>query len=195
MFEKPAINGVTWAAVAAALALAGQAAAQSSAPDKDAAAHEVFLRLKAPLDEPRGLCVDIPGHRERVNVNRPLVVHTCKWEIWNLDERFDAEAVDRGELRMPAYGQCVGVATAAAGANVVLGPCDGASVRRWNVANGQIRLAAGPDLCLTVGTEPSQLTPGGRRLPSRHVARSLTLEPCRDSARDRQVWRRVPPRS
>ena len=40
-----------------------------------------FLRAIAPLDEPRGLCIDIPGHRDRVRVQAPLVVHTCKWNI------------------------------------------------------------------------------------------------------------------
>ena len=182
-------------AVALATALGGPVAAQTEPRANGASLPEVFLRMEAALDEPRGLCVDIPGHRDRVDVGRPLVVHTCKWDIWNLDERFEAEAVARGELRMPAYGLCVGVQTADEGANIVLGACDGAAVRSWNLAGGQVRLATDPDLCLTVGAEPSRLTPGGRRLPSRHVARSLTLETCRDSTRDRQVWRRVPPRS
>lgn len=67
-----------------------------------------FLKAMAPLDEPRGLCVDIPGHRDRDRVQAPLVVHTCKWNIWNLDERFDGQALARGELRMPAYNLCLG---------------------------------------------------------------------------------------
>ena len=28
-----------------------------------AIAEELFLRLQAPLDEPKGFCLDIPGHR------------------------------------------------------------------------------------------------------------------------------------
>ncbi|NKB48086.1 MAG: hypothetical protein GKS02_01855 [Alphaproteobacteria bacterium] len=159
------------------------------------AAEDVFVRIAAPLDEARGLCLDIPGHRDRVNVTRPLVVHTCKWDIWNFDERFDAEALDQGALRMPTYDLCAGVDRATQGSAIVLGSCDGEPLHRWQVGDGRFRLVADPNMCLTVGAEPSRLTPGGRRLPSRHVARSLSLEPCRDAANERQIWQSVSPTS
>ena len=38
----------------------------------------VFLRVIAPLDEARGYCLDIPGHRAGVQIANPLQVHTCK---------------------------------------------------------------------------------------------------------------------
>ena len=65
-----------------------------------------FIQLIAPLDEPRGLCVDIIGHRDRVNVNRPLVLHTCKYDIWNLDEKFSLKDFKVGLLKMPEYQLC-----------------------------------------------------------------------------------------
>ena len=156
-------------------------------------AEQVFVKAAAPLDEPRGLCLDIPGHRSRVNVDAPLVVHTCKWGLWNFDERFDGDALAKGELRMPEYGLCAGVRAPVEGTEIQLADCDGTALRRWTFADKRLRLAAAPDMCLTIGPEPSQLTPGGRRLPSRHVARSLALEACRDSAKTRQTWETVAP--
>ena len=67
----------------------------------------VFLKAFYPLDEPRFHCVDIPGHKDRVNVKRPLLVHTCKEGIWHRDELFDANALMQGHLRMPEYDLCV----------------------------------------------------------------------------------------
>lgn len=189
------ISSIVWAAVVAVTAGVTPAVAQISRPAENPPVDDVFLRIEAALDEPRGLCVDIPGHRDRVDVTRPLVVHTCKWGIWNLDERFDAAAVDVGQLVMPAYRLCVGVDTAQHAAHIVLAECDGDVLRSWILVGGQVRIVADPNFCLTVGPEPSRLTPGGRRLPSRHVARSLTLETCREPARERQTWLRVPPRS
>ena len=154
---------------------------------------ERFLRAVAHLDEPRGLCVDIPGHRDRVNVSAALVVHTCKWDVWNLDERFDAPAFARGELRMPSFDLCAGVNGYQTGSAIRLGACDGSAPRQWIIDEGRVRSAAAPDMCLTIGAEPSTLTPGGRRLPSRHVARSLALAECQSPADNRQRWELVSP--
>ena len=177
-------------AVSAAVAAGAVLAA---APSAAAESGPVLVRLVAPLDEPRGLCIDIPGHRDRVRVSAALVVHTCKRGMWNFDERFDRTALDQGRLRMPDYGLCAGAAGAAAGARVMLAECGGSKLQAWEFSDGFLRLGAEPGLCITVGPEPSELTPGGRRLPSRHVARSLGLEPCGGEARDRQVWKLEPP--
>lgn len=179
------IFGMVWAIGLAISGYAFPAAAQSLS---DSSVKEVFLKAKAPLDEPRGLCVDIPGHKARVNVERNLVVHTCKWTIWNLDERFDAVSLAKGSLRMSRYNLCVGVNSKEDLAKIILGACDGNPMRHWNFVKGQLRLTAAPEMCLTIGAEPSELTPGGRRLPSRNVARSLALESCSEKTSDRQTW-------
>jgi hypothetical protein len=165
--------------------------AQTTPVANTSALEEVFLKIKAPLDEPRGLCVDIPGHKARVNVKRPLSVHTCKWTIWNLDERFDLAAFAQGNLRLPHYNLCAGVDLNKDKESIVLGECDGSPERRWNFVDGRLILVAIPNFCLTVGKEASELTPGGRRLPSRNVARSLALKECSNAAQDRQNWHLV----
>ncbi|MCY3823654.1 MAG: ricin-type beta-trefoil lectin domain protein [Nitrospinae bacterium] len=149
----------------------------------------VFIKAFYPLDEPRFHCIDIPGHRDRVRTTAALVVHTCKEGIWNLDGQFDPAAVGKGMLRMPEYGLCVAAASAADGAKLVLKKCDGTALQDWRFENYRLSLKAHPDKCITIGAEPSRLTRGGRRLPSRHMARSLALAACSEDALERQLWR------
>jgi len=147
-----------------------------------------FIQLIASLDEPRGLCIDIRGHRDRVKVNRPLVLHTCKRGIWNLDEQFDVNAFKVGLLKMPAYHVCAQRAHGKQNKFVILGSC-GNRRALWVFKDDRLKLAARPKLCLTAGPGPSQLTRGGKRLPSRHVSRSLLISPCKSELGKRQKWK------
>jgi hypothetical protein len=158
----------------------GTAAAQSA---------PVFLKAFYPLDEPRFHCVDIPGHKAQVNTGRPLSVHTCKEGIWHKDELFDPAAVVRGHLRMPEYGLCIQAAAATDGAKLLLQPCAENDLQIWQYRNYRLTLKAHPEKCMTIGAEPSRLTPGGKRLPSKHMARSLEMNSCSDNAFARQLWR------
>ena len=159
--------------------------AQVHAESKDV----VFIKAFYPLDEPRFHCIDIPGHRDRVRTTANLLVHTCKEGIWNLDEHFDPAAVKKGMLRMPEYDLCVAAASASDGAKLTLKKCDGTALQDWRFENYRLSLKAHPDKCITIGTEPSRLTRGGRRLPSRHMARSLALGTCSEESLERQLWR------
>jgi hypothetical protein len=156
-----------------------------------AAAEEnpVFLKAFYPLDEPRFHCVDIPGHKARVDTSRPLTVHTCKEGIWHRDQLFDAAALKDGRLRMAEYGLCGTADGAENGAVLMLRPCDGSTLQIWRRDDFRLTLAAHPDKCLTIGPEPSYLTPGGERLPTRHMARSLLLADCAPNDFQRQMWR------
>ena len=147
-----------------------------------------FIQLIAPLDEPRGLCIDIRGHRDRVKVNRPLLLHTCKRGIWNLDEQFDANTFKVGLLKMPTYHACAQRAHGKQNKFIILGSCDNRSAL-WVFKDDRLKLAEQPRLCLTAGPEPSQLTRGGKRLPLRHVSRSLLLLACKPEASERQKWK------
>lgn len=173
----------------ACLNFAAGAAAQTPAASKNV----VYLKAFYALDEPRFLCVDIPGHRDRVNVRAALSVHTCKEGIWNLDEHFDFGALSKGLLKMSHYGLCVAAEGASEGAKLRLQKCDGSGRQSWRYENYRLRLARHPDKCLTIGPEPSRITPGGRRNASRNMARSLLLSACSEEAFERQLWRFEPP--
>jgi len=154
-----------------------------------AKAEMMFLKAFYPLDEHRFHCVDIPGHKERVNTSRKLNVHTCKEGIWHKDELFDYEALRKGQLKMPEYDLCVEAGNLLNGAALKLKPCNKSSLQDWVHKNYRLTLKANPDICLTIGPEPSRLTRGGKRLPSKHKARSLALNTCSDKAFTRQLWR------
>ena len=152
-----------------------------------------FIQLIAPLDEPRGLCVDIRGHRDRVNVTRPLVLHTCKYDIWNLDEKFSLKDFKAGLLKMPEYQLCAQPDLNNKIKEIRLEKCK-KEIAVWHFDNARLKPIAKPNLCLTAGPGPSKLTRGGKRLPSRHVARRLFLMPCSQKYNERQKWRLKVPR-
>ena len=79
------------------------------------------------------------------------------------------------------------------GAKLVLKKCDGTALQNWRFENYRLSLKRHPGKCITIGAEPSRLTRGGRRLPSRHMARSLALAACSEDALERQLWRMEKP--
>lgn len=174
----------------AMMTLSGTAEAQRQPPPKPVnnADKGVYLKAALPLDEPRHLCMDIPGHGARVNVARDMTVHSCKEGIWNLDERFERGTITRNELKMPQYSLCLAARAATAGAKLGLVECGSTPLAKWDYNEARLTLQGHPDLCITIGPEASELTPGGRRLPSRNMARSVGLDRCSDGAIERQLW-------
>jgi len=148
----------------------------------------VYLKAALPLDEPRHLCVDIPGHGARVNVTRDMVVHSCKEGIWNMDERFVKSSIKTHDLKMPQYGLCLAAREAKIGAKLSLVKCGSSKLAKWDFKEARLTLDGHPTLCLTIGTEPSVLTGGGKRLPSRNKARSLAMDTYSKAALERQLW-------
>jgi len=175
------------------LSNAADAQAQSAPEPVNNSDKGVYLKAALPLDEPRHHCLDVPGHGSRVNVTRDLTVHSCKEGIWNLDERFERDSISRNELKMPQYSLCVAARDAIAGAKLGLVECGSTPLAKWNYMEARLTLQDQPDLCITIGAEASQLTPGGRRLPSRNMARSVGLDTCSEAAIERQLWTFVDP--
>lgn len=143
-----------------------------------------FLRIRAPLDEPRGYCLDIRGHKSGVQLRQPLQVHTCKYGIWHLDGLFVMSAAQGGRLRMPHFRLCVEARRMAAGARVGLERCSAGAAQKWAFqADGTIHPAGAATLCLTVA-------PGAGRDagPSGYVVRAVSLTACSTAAAARQRW-------
>ncbi len=155
----------------------------------------VFIKLIDPLDDKRGFCVDIPGHLQGVRLQMPLVVHTCKDGFWNYDERFDEAALKaHGQLKMPAFDRCLAADRAASGAPLHVIACDKANTRQgWMHVDGQLRLTAHPKLCLTVADTTSEVSPGTRNHPVRHLVRPLSLDSCSPQLAALQSWVFTPP--
>jgi hypothetical protein len=148
----------------------------------------VFLKAAFPLDEPRHLCVDIPGHKQRVRVKGYMMVHSCKEGMWNLDERFEKSSINSNKLRMPHYDKCLAAEKAEEGSKIILRRCIGGDLTNWKMIEARLTLVDHQYLCLTIGSEPSRLTRGGKRLPTRAKARSLSMQACSDLSVERQLW-------
>lgn len=145
-----------------------------------------YIRSALPLDEPRHLCIDPPGHGETVNLEADITVHTCKDGMWNLDQRFQWSA-DGTELEMPQYGTCLVAREMAEGASLSAAEC-GTAEAKWVNAQSRLKPASDTSLCITIAEGTSELTPGGKKFPQRYRARALSLEACDDAALERQLW-------
>lgn len=150
---------------------------------------EFFLKSFYTLDEPRFFCVDIPGHKSRVNTSRPLSVHTCKEGIWHRDEIFYSLDYSKSLLKMPDYDLCMEPESLKQSSKIYLKTCSRVSRQVWRYQNYRLVLENHPTKCLTIGGKASRLTRGGKRLPSKHRARTLVLATCSQGALERQMWR------
>ncbi len=71
---------------------------------------------------------------------------------------------------------------------MLLVACGLSKLTKWEYKEARLTLAGHPTLCLMIGSEPSALTPSGKRLPSRNKARSVGIDHCSGEAIERQLW-------
>ncbi len=174
-------------ALIAALLIAPSVIAQPAEPDAvNGADMATYVRAALPLDEPRHLCIDLPGHGDMIDLEAAFTVHTCKDGLWNLDQRI-AWTDDGAGLEMPQYSKCLAAAGTNPGAAIVLKDC-GDPMAGWTSENARLKLASDTSLCMTIADTKSELTPGGKRFPQRYRARAVSLESCSDDALERQLW-------
>ena len=146
------------------------------------AAAEGLLMLVDPLDEPEQYCVDVPGFGRRVNLDAPLMAHTCKPGA--NDELFTVGHPRDGQIYMRAYQLCAQAAGKSAGAEVHLRKCGASELQRFQFdADGRIRLSAS-NLCLAVAPGAGTKTGG----PS-HLRRDLALEQCASTDSSLSTWK------
>ncbi|MDE0127312.1 MAG: RICIN domain-containing protein [Bryobacterales bacterium] len=145
-------------------------------------AAEGLIALIDSLDEPEGYCLDVPGWGRRLNLDAPLMAHTCKPGAE--DELFTRGNPAPGQLYMKAYDLCVTAASDKPGALVFLKDCTSSPLQRFSFeSNGQIRLD-GSDLCMRVA--------GGKGTPTggpSHLRRDLSLEACKSADPALSQWK------
>lgn len=145
-------------------------------------AAEGLLALVDPLDEPEQYCVDVPGFGRRVNLDAPLMAHTCKPGA--SDELFTRDHPGKGQLFMQAYELCAEAASHSPGAQVRMRRCGSSDLQRFTFgSDGRIR-SVNTDLCLAVARGRGQPTGG----PS-HLRRDLSLEKCDAVDASHSVWK------
>ena len=155
----------------------------------------VEIQLIDKLDEQRGFCIDIRGHKERAKVHRGLQAHTCYSYQGQLgvDQAFDEQLISRGKFYLPAFDVCMEADDGVAGSRLNLKACNDTDEQRFVfTANDQIKLMSNEELCLAIDASGSKQGGGGTPL---HLLRSLSLASCEKSGTRYTTWRLGAPSS
>ena len=128
-----------------------------------------LIQLIDPLDEPEFYCIDVPGFRNNVQLDAPLMAHTCKPGA--ADELF---TIEDGRFRMEAYDRCMQAGALEAGGELLLKTCSDSPQQRFTFSDdGKLHPEGRSDLCVAVAAGEGTPTGG----PS-HLRRDLSLDTC-----------------
>ena len=148
----------------------------------------VEIYLLNQLDDPRGFCIDIKGHKLKAKINRGLQVHTCysyQGEI-SPDQSFNSLKLTKNQFILPSFNVCMEASSLTPSANLRLRKCDRNKLQNFEWSNkNEIRLISNRKLCLTIGQEQSKKGGGGTPI---HLMRNLSLELCNKSLNSYQAW-------
>ena len=140
------------------------------------------------MDDQRGFCIDIRGHKSKAKVNSGLQAHTCYSYQGSItvDQGFDALELDANKFYLPAFNVCMEAASNTASASLRLNKCQNEGLQHfeWD-SNGRIYLISNIKLCLTVAQGKSKKGGGGSPV---HLIRNLSLELCGDTLQAFQMW-------
>ena len=148
----------------------------------------VEIYLLNQLDEPRGYCIDIRGHKLKAKINKSLQAHTCysyQGEI-SVDQGFDSIKLTKNQFFMPSFNVCMTASSVIPSSNLQLGKCDYSKLQKFEWSNkGKIHSVGNKKLCLTVNQGQSKKGGGGSPV---HLMRNLSLELCTNALRPFQIW-------
>ena len=148
----------------------------------------VEIYLLNQLDEYRGYCLDIRGHKAEAKVNNGLQAHTCYSYQGKVavDQGFDALKLTKNQFFLPAFDVCMEAVSVEATAKIRLSNCSDGRLQEfeWD-EKGRIRLIGNLKLCLTVAQGQSNKGGGGSPI---HLKRNLSLELCNDTLNLFQTW-------
>ncbi len=150
---------------------------------------QVEIYLIETVDEDRGYCIDIKGHKSKAKIQRGLQAHTCYSYQGKIavDQAFDSLSFGENRLYLSFFDVCVMAESMRAAASLQLERCrEGEELQQfgWD-EKGRIYAIANPRLCITV----AQGVPlkGGGGVPI-HLIRNLSLQYCSASLMPTQRW-------
>ncbi|MEM9401240.1 MAG: RICIN domain-containing protein [Pseudomonadota bacterium] len=165
------------------------------------------MALVGKLDEPDGLCLDLPGPPFMLMLDRPAWVHTCKpGDFSDMVFQFNGSSVSaiRSDLVNPAL--CLNADEVAEGSLLHFVECKNDSAEQLfrHMASGQILLAstASAELSLCLSARTAASAPPGEppnnedtdghsmivNLERSHVARVLELRNCKSVSLEVSQW-------
>ena len=148
----------------------------------------VELQLIERLDEARGFCIDIRGHKKRAKIRKGLQAHSCysyQGEI-AVDQAFDKDLLNQESFFLPAFNVCMEVEGYFENAKLLLRRCSGQDFQRFKLTQtGQIKLVSGDNLCVAIGRTKSR--EGGGGSPP-HLIRPINLQDCSKIDTKHTTW-------
>ena len=150
---------------------------------------QVEIYLIDPLDEDRGYCIDIKGHKSKAKIQRGLQAHTCYSYQGKIavDQAFDSFLFGKNILYLSVFDVCVRAESMIPKASLQLERCrEGEELQKFGWDDkGRIYAIANPRLCITVAQGEARKGGGGTPV---HLIRNLSLEYCSDLLRLTQQW-------
>jgi hypothetical protein len=147
---------------------------------------EVYLLNQ--LDDSRGFCIDVRGHKFKAQINKGLQAHTCysyQGEI-SPDQGFSSLKLTKNQFILPSFNVCMEASSLTQSANLKLRKCDRNNLQNFEWSNeNKIHLIDNRKLCLTVDQGQSKKGGGGSPV---HLMRNLSLELCTESLNSYQAW-------
>ena len=147
---------------------------------------EVYLLNQ--LDDPRGFCIDIKGHKLKAQINKGLQAHTCysyQGEI-SPDQGFNSLKLTKNQFFLPVFNTCMEASSLTPSAELRLRKCNRNKLQNFEWSNeNKIYLIGNRKLCLTVDQGQSKKGGGGSPV---HLMRNLSLELCTESLNPYQTW-------
>ncbi|MDB9812498.1 RICIN domain-containing protein [Candidatus Pelagibacter sp.] len=148
----------------------------------------VEIYLLNQLDDPRGFCIDIRGHKLKAKIDKGLQAHTCysyQGEI-SPDQGFNSLKLTKNQFILPFFNVCMEASSLKVSTNLKLEKCDRNKLQNFEWSNkNEIRLISNRKLCLTVDQGQSKKGGGGTPV---HLMRNLSLELCNKSLKSYQSW-------
>jgi len=146
----------------------------------------VEIKLLDNLDDKRGFCIDIKGHKFKAKIERGLQAHTCYSYQGDIavDQGLDANRFKQNELFFPNFDVCVHPTSYKNPMSLNLIKCINTQKFIFDEDN-TIRLKNNTNLCLTVARQKSRKGGGGSPL---HLMRNLSMQICDNRLFVYQTW-------
>ena len=148
--------------------------------------HLVELKLLNNLDDKRGFCIDIKGHKLKAKISRGIQAHSCYSYQGKIavDQGLDANRLRQKQLFFPYFDVCVHPASSNNSLNLNLIKCRNTQEFVF-IEDNTIRLKHNKDLCLTVAKGNSRHGGGGSPL---HLIRNLSMQTCDEQKSIYKTW-------
>lgn len=158
------------------------------APNSQVSAEIIEIYSLNQMDDQRGFCIDVRGHKSKAKINSGLQAHTCYSYQGSIavDQAFDSLELNENKFYLPSFDVCMEAASNTPSATLLLSRCEDEILQQFNWgSNGRIYLISNNELCLTIAQGTSRDGGGGSPV---HLIRSLSLEFCSHTQQSFQIW-------